>query len=260
MPTCIWCLAENAEPSLEHIIPEALGCPPDFVLQDGVVCKACNNNLAHLDRAVIDDFDMQAYLANVRRKRGRPAVVRGRGNLVATRGSNGPEISINMDCQAVLAHDGSPLGAFGKSKRNVKATLSRRGKIGKVCFSTVFGEDPKFARGITKIAFSSFAYFMGPEMALPEKFNAVRAFVCDGIGQRPILMTAGEDPRYSNRAWPPYQSENGEYVVPLRLATAEFLIDLSPALSSSALFEAELAKTTESKNWTWIPAQPRKGQ
>lgn len=167
MATCIWCLTEDTEPSLEHIIPEALGCPEGFVLSGGVVCKSCNNGLAHLDRAVIDDFDMFAFQANVPRKGGRPPVVKGRGNLVATREASGPEISINMKREGKLAHDGSTLGAFGRSNRNVRATLAREGNFGRVSLSTPIGQDPKFVRGVTKIAFSGLVYFLGPKSVFP---------------------------------------------------------------------------------------------
>ncbi len=255
MPTCIWCLTAGATPSTEHIIPEALGCPKDFVLTGGVVCKGCNNALAHLDRAVIDDFEMMAYLTNVPRKGGRPALARSRGNLIATRGQNGPEISINMHPKANRAHDGTTLGAFGRSRRNVDATLTREGNTARISFASTIGEDPKFVRGITKIAFSSFTYFIGADVALDDRFGAVRAFVRNGIGQRPVLMMASEDPAYKNEAWPPYKAETGDYSVTFRLAAAEFLVDLSPTLSLSACFGEELARQNV-QNWTWLPPGP----
>ncbi len=216
------------------------------------MCRSCNNGLAHLDQAVIDDFDMAAFLANVPRKGGRPPVVKGRGNLVATRGRCGLEISINMDPVTNVAHDGSALGAFGRSRRNVKASLVRNRNTVRVSYSTPIGQNPKFVRGITKIAFSSFAYFQGPEIALQEQFSPVRAFVRNGIGKRPVLMMFGEDTRYSNRAWPPYESETGEYTITFRLAAAEFLVDLSPTLSLSILFEKKLAEVCDEKSWTWM--------
>lgn len=240
-------------PSVEHIIPEALGCPENFVLTDGVVCKSCNNGLAHLDRAVFDDFDMIAFLANVPRKGGRAPSVRGRGNLVATLGSDGPEISINMDPEARVAHDGTPLGAFGRSQRNVKATFKRAGNTADMSYSADIGRSPKFVQGITKIAFSAFAYFRGPEAALSEQFAPIRAFVRSGAGQRPVLMTLSEDMLYRNEAWPPYRSEHDEYSIVFRLAVAEFLVDLSPHLSLSAVFKEKLPDLYSTKSWVWIP-------
>ncbi|MCF6319932.1 MAG: HNH endonuclease, partial [Proteobacteria bacterium] len=69
MNKCIWCGKFNQDKDIEHIIPEALGCPKDFFLDNGVVCKKCNNNLAYLDRAVIGDFKIPAFLAGVTKKK-----------------------------------------------------------------------------------------------------------------------------------------------------------------------------------------------
>jgi HNH endonuclease len=66
MLPCIWCTKLNASTAVEHIIPEALGCPNGFVLKDGAVCESCNNNLGHLDQAVLDEFDMLVFLAGVK--------------------------------------------------------------------------------------------------------------------------------------------------------------------------------------------------
>jgi len=254
MPSCIWCLTENATPSLEHIIPEALGCPEGFVLTDGVVCKSCNNGLAHLDQAVIADFDMAAFFANVPRKGGRSPVIRGRGNLVATRGDNGPELSVNMEKYSVPAHDGTRLGAFGRSTRNIEATLTHQGQEATTSFSVSVGQDPKFVRGITKIALSSLAYFLGPEAALAERFNAVRSFVRDGIGQRQVLMLLCADTEYRNEASAPFQSEDGEYGIGFRIAHAEFLVDLSPALSINAILARNITQSYGPNEYVWLPA------
>jgi hypothetical protein len=144
------------------------------------------------------------------------------------------------------------LWVFGKSRRNIDATLTRDGNIGKLSFKTTVGEDPKFARGITKIAFSCFTYFMGAESALDENFDPVRAFVRNGVNQRPLLMMSSENPAYKNEAWPPYGSDSGVYCVTFRLAAAEFLVDLSPKLSLSSQLTEKLQQM-EMRNWTWIP-------
>ncbi len=257
MATCIWCLTENATPSVEHIIPDALGCPEGFMLSDGAVCRSCNSGLAHLDQAVIDDFDIFAFMANVPRKGGRSPFVKGRGNLVATQGSDGPVISINMESQVKEAHDGTRLGAFGKSKRNIEAALTRHNNLGTISFSSSIGENPKFARGITKIAFSSLAYFRGAEVALSEHFAPVRAFVRNGVGKRPVLMMLTEDMSYWNSIEQPCQTESGEYAVALRIAMAEFFVDLSPDLSWSSMIQKKLLELYGSKNWTWLPPEAK---
>ena len=150
MKTCIWCKTESTKIAVEHIIPDALGCPPDLVLSDGEVCESCNNRLGHLDQAVAEEFDFMAFEENIPRKGGRPPAILSRGNVVATKGPAGSEMSFNMERYPVRAHDGSVLGARGKSRRNVNATFERDGPFARISFEIEFGQGPKFVRGLTK--------------------------------------------------------------------------------------------------------------
>jgi len=43
--TCIWCKSEHTDRSVEHIVPESLGCPRELVLRNGEVCDVCNSRL-----------------------------------------------------------------------------------------------------------------------------------------------------------------------------------------------------------------------
>ena len=253
MTNCIWCGATDGIPAVEHIIPEALGCPDSFVLSRGEVCKKCNNGMAHLDQAVIDDFDFPSFMAGVPRKNGRPPAVRSRGNVIATKDSDGSRISINMEPYPVEAHDGTELGKFGKSPRNIKASLKHDGPVGRVNFSTPIGQNPKFVRGIVKIAFSSLVYFLGLEVALQKHFDPVRAFVRCGQGVRRILLTANEDTQYRNEVWPPYRSQTGEYAVVVRLAAIEFFVDLSPELLLFPIFKEEAGAMYGKSGWSYLP-------
>jgi hypothetical protein len=245
---------EAGRPSaIEHIIPEALGCPEGFVLTGGSVCRRCNNGLAHLDQAVIDDFDMLAYMAGVPRKKGRPPEIRNRGNVIATTKPSGNEMSINMERHSVEAHDGSTLGAFGKSDRNINASFERQGHLASTSFSVPIGRNPKFVRGIVKIAFSSVAYFLGVETALGKDFDSVRLFVRDGKGERFVLLKSSSDTAYRNRIWPPYQSEGGEYAVTFRLAAVEFCVDLSPKLTLFPLLKKQATDRFGKSGWSYLP-------
>lgn len=253
MTKCIWCKCGDAPSAVEHIIPEALGCPDGFLLSGGTVCRACNNGLAHLDQAVIGDFDIPAFMAGIPRKRGRPPVIQSRGNVIGTSGPSGAEISINMERYPVKAHDGATLGAFGKSDRNIQASFEHDGQFAKTSFSVSIGQNPKFVRGIVKIAFSSLVYFLGGETAHSEVFDPVREFVREGTGDRRILITLSTAGGYCNQAWPPYRSETGEYAVTFRLTAVEFLVDLSP---KSTLFPMLRDKANElygESGWTYLP-------
>jgi hypothetical protein len=253
MTICIWCKGVDAPSAVEHIIPEALGCPVGFVLSGGAVCKECNNGLAHLDQAVIDDFDIFAFMNGVPRKKGRPSEIRSRGNLIGTQGLNGNEISINMEHFPVVAHDGTKLGGFGKSDRNIQASFESEGDVVKISFSTSIGSKPKFLRGIVKIAFSSLAYFRGGELALSEDFDSVREFVREGKGSRPVLIKPISKGDYLNQSWPPFKSETDEYAVTFRLTCLEFCVDLSPNVTIFPMIKEKAFEMYGESGWGYLP-------
>lgn len=253
MATCIWCKGVGLPSALEHIIPESLGCPEDFVLSNGEVCRRCNNGLAHLDQSVVEDFDFLSYMADVPRKKGRLPTIRSRGNVVGTTGPGGREVSINMERYSVNAHDGSTLGPFGRSPRNIDATFEHDGQMAKTSFSVPFGQNPKFVRGIVKIAFSSLVYFLGTDTALAESFNPIRLYVRENKGERRILLTSGTDEGYRNQVWSPWKSESGEYAVTFRLAFVEFCVDLSPRMDLFPELEQKMIEMYGKSGWTSLP-------
>src|ERR1035437_9160986 len=122
---CIWCSGIANGRDIEHIIPQALGCPTNFVLAGTSVCLKCNNGLAHLDRAVSDEFDFLTFVSGVPRKNGKQPVISSRGNVRGTYKSNIPTITFNMEHHAVVAHDGSRVAAYGGSDRNVNAQFNK---------------------------------------------------------------------------------------------------------------------------------------
>ncbi len=252
---CIWCLEPAECGHVEHIIPEALGCPPEFVLPGTVVCRKCNNNLAHLDQAVLDEFDFIAFMAGVHRKKGKKPVVRSRGNVLATVEGDGPTYTFNMESYPVKAHDGSRLAGFRGSKRDVRGHLSRQAGMASIKFEIPFGQSAKFVRVVTKIAFSALAYFLGAQIALSSSFNPVRDFVRQGKGRRHLLMSSSDDKAYRNTVWAPYISPSGEYSVELRIATINFLLDLSEKESNLALFQSGMSELFVGKVWCVLPKE-----
>ncbi|PHR02538.1 MAG: hypothetical protein COB31_06315 [Erythrobacter sp.] len=61
---CIWCLNDFPKLSLEHGIPEALGCPPDLELRD-TTCAECNNRLGTIDQALLKSFEAISVMYGV---------------------------------------------------------------------------------------------------------------------------------------------------------------------------------------------------
>src|SRR5690606_28199955 len=150
-----------------------------------------------------------------------------RGNVVGTIEKHGPAISFNMAPVPVVAHDGSRLTPYHGSKRNIHANLKKEGNMARISFDIPLGQNQKFLRGITKMAFSSLAFFLGPALARSPAFSSVRRFVRHGVGNRHVLLTSSDDGLYSNSVWRPYRSPSGEYAVKFRLTSLEFLVDLS---------------------------------
>lgn len=152
---CIWCLSEfgEAEKTVEHIIPEGLGCPPDFLLRNGEVCGHCNNGLGHLDQVLIDNFDFHAFLAGIPRKGGRPPALLNRGNVRGTVIDGKPTLHFNLEQYPIPLEDGTNLAPKRNSKRNVDASIRRQGNFGVVNYKLEFGNDPKFVRALYKVGF-----------------------------------------------------------------------------------------------------------
>lgn len=253
MVCCIWCKTPNSDEAIEHIIPEALGCPEGFILCGGAVCQKCNNDLGHLDQAVIDEFDIAAFMAGMPRKRGKLPQIHNRGNMFGTWDGSGKVISINMGRHPVRSKDGRILTRFGKSRRNIKASIRRAGDVGDVSFSMELGRDPKFVRGIVKIAFTSLAYFISPENVLPDRFDSIREFVVNGRGVRKILHMASLDTNYKNQVWPPYFNKKGEYAMTFRLAFVEFCVDFTTDMTLLRLMKDKSYELYGTKGWGYLP-------
>lgn len=209
--------------------------------------------MAHLDQAVVDDFDVPALMAGVRGKRGRYSGVTNRGNMVGRRGPDGFHISINVDPHPVISESGHRLSAAGRSARSISATLERSGETGTITFSTEVGRSPKFVRGIVKIALSQVAYFLGPEVVLDSVFDPIRNFVRDGSGKRHILLTQTSDDLYRNIGWVPYRSEAGTLVSVFRLGYVEFCVDLSPGETEFPKMKAQAQKIMGKNGWSFLP-------
>lgn len=249
---CIWCRETDKPRSQEHIIPEALGCPPRLVLDDAV-CRACNSELAFLDRAVVHDLDVAAFYAGVPRKHGKTAQIDSRGNMVGYFTNGGPVIAINMDPRPVTTPEGVRVAAIGKSSRNIRAKLKRRGGETKISFEFAVGSSPLFARGIHKIALNATAYFLGCDTALDPQLDPARRFVRNGTGNRRVLAFVSHDTSYRNTAWAPYQHNDGLSVV-VRLAMVEFVADLSPTQSALPFLIRGLERTHGTSGWSVLPS------
>lgn len=250
---CIWCKQTGNSSSVEHVIPEAVGCPKELILKNGEVCRACNTKLAFLDRAIVDEFDVPAFHSGVSRKKSRPSRIDSRGNMVGYRTDQGPVFAINMERYPVTTPDGVRVAAAGGSTRNIRAKLEKVGDRAQISFKTPFGSSPLFVRGIHKIALGSVAYFLGAEAALQPDMDSVRSHVLQGVGERRIIVRPTGDTDYRNVVWVPYKQEGGALTVVLRLATLEFVVDLSPGQCALPRLIEALNQTYGGQGWALLP-------
>lgn len=225
---CIWCMRESHDRDIEHIFPAALGCPDHLTLPGSVVCRKCNNELAHLDQIIAGDFDFLMVMLGIKRKRDRPAEIRSRGNVYAVSTAEGPNIFFNLDPVLYTTPTGQKIGPFRGRQRDVRPQIKRvKGNEVEVSFEVAFGRNPKFVRGLYKIALSSIAHLLGHSAALSDQFDWLREYVMNGGTRRRVMLTAASDSNFIVAAYPPWKAENGDQAMEIRIGTASFLLDLS---------------------------------
>lgn len=253
---CIWCHGPAGGNHVEHIIPEALGCPEDFILPSDVICKRCNNGLGHLDRAVAQDFDFITFQAGVPRKNGRPPAIDSRGNVYGFRTGSHSHIHFNMGAESTTAPDGATVGGFKGKERNIRAEYSEHGPFAKVSFKTEFAASRKFQRGIYKIALSALVHFVGPEELFKPKYDGLRQYVRDNKGERHLMLLVDDGvEEYRHHFPPPMKSPEGDFGFEFRLACVRFIVEFSESESFMPKFEAAAQDHIGEKGWTVVPVE-----
>jgi len=251
---CIWCKRPVRKASIEHILPDSLGCPPDFLLRD-CVCMACNNGLGHVDQALLRQFEIVAFMRGIRRKGGLAPIINNWAAIRGHYGITGPEIFINAGPQTVEAL-GKNLRA-ASPRNGIHAVMNDGphivGQETQISFKQEFGLDPKFRRAIYKVAFGTLAYHLGAAEALREAYDPVRAFVRKGEGDFDVVMMGGGGCDGSHYFCPPLVPEGCALpVVDLGVFGVTFGVDLDPEQHGLALMVARLTER-EVQNWMILP-------
>lgn len=250
IPPCIWCCEPVSSPTLEHILPDSLGCPEWFVLENGA-CAACNNGLGHVDQALLRQFEIIAFVHGVHRKDGRPPSIDTWASLKARVGTDGPELHLNAGPQVVETM-GKQLPAANRSNGIFDVRMERDGNKANIGFRQEFGRDPKFARALYKVGLGSFAFFHGVQAATDPRFDPVRAFVKDGIGDFQVLMLGRQDEPV-HQFGPAVSHPDCPFpMVGLTIFGVHFILDLDPDQRGMAHMRATLPSATDER-WMILP-------
>jgi hypothetical protein len=254
MNCCVWCKQENNDTVEEHIIPDSLGCPRNLIFRNGEVCGSCNNQLAHIDQSLCADFEITKFMFGIPAKGGRHPAISSRGNLIGKYINGAPDLNVNMDRTPVTHHDGTRIGAYGKSPKNVMATFKKMGEQAQITITqNGIINELKSIRAVHKIALESVAHFHGTAAALDCRFDPVRKYVLRGIGDRRILLMYPEDPKvYRHEVHIGADSEGIPCVALLRLACINVAVDLTPTQEAIPRFE-DACRKLYGDRWTWAP-------
>lgn len=249
---CIWCKRPVRKSNIEHILPDALGCPPSFVLHDDV-CIACNNGLGHVDRALIRQFEIAAFVNGVPRKGGKPPIINSWTGIRGHVGAEGPAIFINAGPQTVQAlgsnlHAATPRGGIHSVEMGPRVV----GQRSDISFKQEFGNDPKLRRALYKVGFGTLAYHMGAAEALRDCYDPVRAFVRKGIGEFDAVMLAHPGDRGHFFGHPAYLPGCDYPVVELAIFGVWFTVDFDPDQKGLACLRASLEEN-KVPNWMVLP-------
>ncbi|EZP70644.1 hypothetical protein BV96_03320 [Sphingomonas paucimobilis] len=230
----MWCLKPIRKESEEHVLPDALGCPPHLVLRVGV-CMACNNGLGHVDQALIRQFEIIAFMHGVRRKKGKAPAINMWAPIKGRYVDGKPEIHLNAGPQVVEAN-GRPLPAANATNGITKVEFETPevGQRATISFTQEMGREPKLARALLKVALGSVAIYWGLAEARDAKFNPVRAFVRKGVGSFDVLMTNGRPGVTQHVSAPMLRPGDKLPLVEISLFGAAFIVDTDPAQSGLA--------------------------
>lgn len=188
---CIFCKRDSSNSkSIEHIIPESMGCPDNFFLERGIVCDDCNTRkLSRLDEDLQNFFGILKPLNIQKNKEGCPTKANGH-NFYAENNNGDISIYLNVNNPPVKIKEGVIIESLKKNNGVINNIQMRNSEAGTatISFSQNLNVHKQVKRALHKIAFEYYCLCKGVDSALDEKFDSVRDYVSGGNGERNILM------------------------------------------------------------------------
>jgi hypothetical protein len=248
---CIFCLNNNNDKDEEHIFPEALGCPKEYILKNSEVCKRCNNRLgSKIEKVLIDDYDIYTFVNGIKRKKDKPPIISERGNVYGQYTNTCPIISINNERYQLRDVFNKKLSAFDKNnKRHIYANIDNN----KISFrQTIGASNPvKFVRAIYKIGFELLCFEQGHKEVIKGKYDNLRRFI--RYGEKPIRKCFLLPNDTFIKAFPMEISKNENYLRGFQLYYLSYLIDLSNENNLYDEIKINLMKKFGKNSWTYLP-------
>ncbi len=202
LAVCIYCLKDGfGARSLEHVIPEALGCR--ITLPKGYVCDACNNYFSEMDKSILLNryIGLHVGTEEIPGKKGKIRKQIGERLRFAEKGT----FEITLGPRTITP--GTKKVEFGLEQ------------------SKEFDE-LLFARGIHKIAFNSYASRFGQRDALHNRFDNLRRYVRKADRDELWTYAVKESEDSENNFIAIVRQTNWGEIVELRILCLDFLVSL----------------------------------
>lgn len=230
---CIFCKNDSSEnTSIEHIIPESMGCPDNFYLPRGSVCSKCNNEtLSQLDNALKRFFGLLVPWYILANKKGNPATFKS-SNIFAENKAGDLQIHLNIKGKPVQIKEGIRLKSLSQNQGVINNIIWQDidGIAAKINFKQKFDMNKSVKRALHKIAFEYLCFLKGKEYVMSCEFDCVRHFVIEGVGEREILM--GEKYQVGDKdGLHQFKSFWGNLFLPFVLFNISFVVSLKDSCS-----------------------------
>lgn len=227
--------------SLEHIVPESLGCPDGLVLKKGV-CHKCNNSFGKLERALLTPFEFLTVIKQIPRKNGKLPTVDGFSSLSTGYDENGPVIYMNREKYSVQAPNNKLLIGTNKLDpiQNFEYNHLKDGKVD-VSWKQELRFDRKAVRCLFKIALEIIALTEGLDAVRNRKYDAVKHFVSNGSGKFRAIMTADLDDSYLSNFSPRIIRDSDTGYLAMTILNVGFICDFDPNFTKGKMILNEMS-------------------
>lgn len=252
---CIWC-GEFPANSLEHIAPDALGCPQDFVLTAGV-CAKCNHRNGRLDRALLTPFEIITVMKGIPRKRGKKPTIDGFASFSSGYDENGPVFYVNREKHSVQTPSGKWLRGTnaGDPIKDAKWKQLPDGTVN-ISYNQELRFDRMAVRGLFKIAVEAIAFYESLDAARDPALDRVRHFVLRGGGNFRAIMMPDQNSAYDSYFSPCFGEDGFARIYGMTLLGLGFACDFDPGFRGGEMLLLEMRK--QSMSGQVIPNWPRR--